>query len=320
MGVALVGCQSTTTASPSASPSDVPSSTANAAAGDTLLLGPATGECTDALAGLTYEVEDNVPVLKFPGPISVDGEVSCVLNDGTTGEAFQEGDYVLYSAAEYDSSGTLTGSSFGGETQTGQIQPSGAGDLVSDALIGKKAGAVIVLAYAYEEVTYVMVLEALGITTAPPETTEAETPATTETRAWGEPNPEVNKDIPAVSLADSGEPSITTVAGDPPSELVVHTLLIGDGPAVTADQTVTVQYSGWLWDGTPFDSSWSSGAPVSFGLDQVIEGWTVGLEGQTVGSQVELVIPPAMGYGDSGSGSIPGGATLVFVVDILAAA
>jgi len=90
---------------------------------------------------------------------------------------------------------------------------------------------------------------------------------------------------------------------------------------VETGQTITVHYTGVLWDtGEVFDSSWESGSAASFpiGTGGVIAGWDKGLVGRTVGSQLLLVIPPADGYADAGSGStIPPGATLVFVVDIL---
>ena len=78
-------------------------------------------------------------------------------------------------------------------------------------------------------------------------------------------------------------------------------------------------YTGWLLDGTQFDSSWDRGASSSFSLDEVITGWKQGLAGHAVGSQVLLVVPPDLGYGDKDSGKIPANSTLVFVVDILAA-
>ncbi len=102
---------------------------------------------------------------------------------------------------------------------------------------------------------------------------------------------------------------------------MAQTLIKGDGPAVAANDVITVQYSGWLWDGTAFDSSWTNGTPfqTQIGTKSVIEGWDKGLIGQTVGSQVLLVIPPSLGYGDQESGTIPANSTLIFVVDILAA-
>lgn len=124
---------------------------------------------------------------------------------------------------------------------------------------------------------------------------------------------------PSVTLDDDGAPTITVPDGDPPVELVAQPLIEGEGDVVEAGQTITVHYTGVLWDtGEVFDSSWESGTPASFpiGTGGVIPGWDKGLVGRTVGSQVLLVIPPADGYPE-GSGSIPPGATLVFVVDIL---
>ncbi len=114
-------------------------------------------------------------------------------------------------------------------------------------------------------------------------------------------------------------PEITIPDQDPPEDLVVQTLVEGDGPEVQAGDLLLADYVGVLWeDGEEFDSSWSRGEPAAFGIGvgQVIEGWDTGLVGQTVGSRVLLVIPPDLGYGDQESESIPAGSTLVFVVDI----
>jgi peptidylprolyl isomerase len=126
--------------------------------------------------------------------------------------------------------------------------------------------------------------------------------------------------LPEVELDDDGAPTITVPGGEPPAELVVQPLIEGDGAEVESGQDITVHYTGVLWDGgEQFDSSWEGGSPATFniGTGAVIPGWDKGLVGQKVGSQVLLVIPPADGYGDAGQGSIPAGATLVFVVDIL---
>lgn len=127
--------------------------------------------------------------------------------------------------------------------------------------------------------------------------------------------------LPTVTLDDDGVPSIEVGDATEPTALVAQTLIEGTGPAVTTGQSIIVHYSGWLWDGTPFDSSWENGAPfsTSIGAGRVIAGWDQGLVGKTVGSQVLLVVPSDLGYGDAGQGSIPGGATLIFVVDILSA-
>jgi FKBP-type peptidyl-prolyl cis-trans isomerase len=91
-------------------------------------------------------------------------------------------------------------------------------------------------------------------------------------------------------------------------------------PALTGTptDTVAVQYSGTLYsDGTLFDSSWSRGEPVSFPLDRVVPGFAQGIEGMQVGGRRVIVIPPDLGYGAETKGPIPGGSTLVFVVDLV---
>ena len=127
--------------------------------------------------------------------------------------------------------------------------------------------------------------------------------------------------LPTVTLDGTGKPSITAATGAAPTKLVVQPLIQGSGPAVTAGQTVVVKYTGWLWDGTQFDSSWDRGSsfPVqNIGQASVIDGWNQGLVGVKVGSQVLLVIPPDLGYGTTAQTGIPANSTLVFVVDVLA--
>ena len=128
--------------------------------------------------------------------------------------------------------------------------------------------------------------------------------------------------LPTVKLAKNGAPTITMPKADAPGSLVVQPLIKGDGPVVQAGQTITVHYTGAIWDsGKVFDSSWKAGDPVQFpiGAGAVIKGWDDGLVGQTVGSQVLLAIPPDLGYGSAGNtkAGIKGTDTLVFVVDIL---
>jgi peptidylprolyl isomerase len=141
-------------------------------------------------------------------------------------------------------------------------------------------------------------------------------------RAAGEPvaPPE---GLPVVTLAEDGTPSIEIPEGlEPPAELVAQTLIEGAGAEVAEGAQIAAQYAGWLWDGSEFDSSWSRGGePITATLasGQLIDGWVQGLTGQTVGSQVLLVIPPELGYGDQDNGTIPPNSTLVFVVDIIAA-
>ncbi|WP_226653709.1 FKBP-type peptidyl-prolyl cis-trans isomerase [Leifsonia sp. LS1] len=137
------------------------------------------------------------------------------------------------------------------------------------------------------------------------------------TRANGTPV-EPKAGFPTVKLSKTGEPTITIPKTDPPAQTELEVLKQGDGETVQPGDTVTVQYKGVIWrTGEMFDSSWSRGAPTSFATTGVVVGFKKALEGQKVGSQVLVVIPPADGYGDAGNGDIKGTDTIVFVVDIL---
>ena len=92
----------------------------------------------------------------------------------------------------------------------------------------------------------------------------------------------------------------------------------GDGPIPGPDDTVEVHYSGTLIDGTEFDSSYTRGETVTFGVGQVIPGWTEALQLMPVGSKWKLVIPPELGYGAGGAGQVIGpNAALVFDVELI---
>jgi FKBP-type peptidyl-prolyl cis-trans isomerase len=105
-----------------------------------------------------------------------------------------------------------------------------------------------------------------------------------------------------------------------PSGLYIHDLRVGEGETVQAGQTILVHYTGWLTDGTKFDSSVDRGQPfdVVIGRGEVIPGWDEGVPGMRVGGRRRLVIPPALAYGAAGAGGvIPPGATLVFDVEVV---
>jgi len=105
-----------------------------------------------------------------------------------------------------------------------------------------------------------------------------------------------------------------------PSGLIVEDIDIGVGAAAAAGQKVTVHYTGWLTNGTKFDSSKDRNDPFVFPLGggRVIKGWDEGVQGMKVGGKRKLTIPPALGYGSRGAGSvIPPNATLVFEVELL---
>jgi FKBP-type peptidyl-prolyl cis-trans isomerase FkpA len=104
------------------------------------------------------------------------------------------------------------------------------------------------------------------------------------------------------------------------SGLVFEDLKLGEGAEALAGQTVSVHYTGWLTDGSKFDSSKDRNEAFSFplGMRQVIAGWDEGVQGMRVGGARKLTIPPQLGYGARGAGGvIPPNATLVFEVELL---
>ncbi|MGA1812281.1 FKBP-type peptidyl-prolyl cis-trans isomerase [Frondihabitans sp. 4ASC-45] len=126
--------------------------------------------------------------------------------------------------------------------------------------------------------------------------------------------------FPAVKLAADGKPTVTIPKTTAPKSLKLEVLKKGDGATVKSGATVTVQYQGTLWrTGEVFDQSWGSG-PTSFSTDKVVAGFKKAIVGQTIGSQVVVIVPPSEGYGSAGNttAGIKGTDTLVFVVDILA--
>lgn len=118
--------------------------------------------------------------------------------------------------------------------------------------------------------------------------------------------PELNVNLDGMEETESG--------------LRYEVLKAGTGAVVQPGQTAVVHYTGWLPDGTKFDSSRDRGEPFGFpvGAGQVIQGWDEGVVGMAIGEERKLVIPPDLGYGPAGAGGvIPPNATLVFDVELL---
>jgi FKBP-type peptidyl-prolyl cis-trans isomerase len=101
------------------------------------------------------------------------------------------------------------------------------------------------------------------------------------------------------------------------SGLKYRILRKGTGANPKATDKVEVNYHGWLDDGKVFDSSYKRNQSISFGLDQVIKGWTEGMQLVGKGGMIELEIPSDLGYGDNGAGPIPPKATLHFLVELI---
>lgn len=122
------------------------------------------------------------------------------------------------------------------------------------------------------------------------------------------------------SMPDTQSQTAAAVVADAQGGLVVQDEVVGTGAEARAGDTLSVNYTGKLQDGTVFDSSLSAGrAPFEFvlGAGRVILGWDQGLQGMKVGGKRLLIIPPGLAYGAQGSGPIPPNAMLVFEVDLL---
>lgn len=309
--LALTGCASDDTPEPAASETTSSSS-------DPTTEAPAEPSAEDlaALESVSLEGKDGAeltagaePTVVFEPELAVTAPVAKVVSEGD-GAPVEEGQKLsleLVRVSGKDAS--VLSTSYGAAPQALTLGDETVFPALTQALTGTSVGARLVFLSPVQDaegapVTEIMALEIVDARDVP-------------TRAEGTAvEPEAG--LPTVTLDDTGKPSVTIPEGyEAPTELVVQPLIEGDGPEVTAEQSVTAHYTGWLLDGTVFDSSWDRGAPADFSLTGVIPGWTEGLAGQKVGSQVLLVIPADKAYGEAGQGEIPGGATLVFVVDIL---
>ena len=294
---------------------------------------PQSGAAPDAVASASAleSVEvvgsvDSAPTATFEAPLAITDDVATAAEEGS-GDAVTEGDLVTFDYLICDANtGEKLTSTWGADgadntPTTLEVAEANFGPALTDVLKAQKVGAQVLwgvpgasaeassTGQAMNPVVYVMTL-----TGTTPLLDEA---AGTE-----------------VKPSDTSLPSITIVDGKPavdvpdsftePTELVVEPVIEGDGPTIEEGQTVFVKYTGWLVDGTQFDSSWDREAPQDIlnfttGAGQVIPGWDQGLIGQKVGSRLLLVIPADMGYGDQENGEIPADSTLIFAVDVLAA-
>ncbi len=295
----LAACSGSSSTSPTDSATTAATTAPTAAA-------TATAADVAALAAVKVEGAAGAkPTLTFTQPFTVTAPVARIETPGT-GAALTEGEslqinYVAVSGKD----GTESGTNYGSVPETVKLGDTSLVPAMNEVLAGQKVGVRFLLAVPGSDgTTTVMAIEVVGAKVIP---TRASGTAVTPPA-----------DLPKVTLAANGEPTLTKPTTTAPTSLVSQVLIKGTGAAVQSGQTITVNYSGWLWDGTEFDTSWK-GSPLStqIGAGKVIKGWDEGLVGQTVGSQVLLVIPPSLGYGDTAQGSIPAGSTLVFVVDIL---
>jgi len=287
-----------------------------ALAGALLLAGCAEPEARgagdkEALKPVSLSVaEDGSPQVTVDGEIETDQISSRVLKDGD-GEEIEPGDVAMVQTAVVDpATGEVTADNFTQGSEAVQLTDGlkKANDVLYNMIDQNRVGA---------QVAFFMPAEKLG-QGAEDQLMVFQIAGTSPARATGETVEDVDPKLPAVTLdEESGEPTIAKPEGEAPKDLVVQPLIQGEGQEIGPQDYVTLQYKGVKWpDGKEFDSTWSKRTLFGTTLDKVVAGWGQGLEGQKVGSQVMLVIPPELGYGESEGHELQK-ETMVFVVDII---
>ena len=154
--------------------------------------------------------------------------------------------------------------------------------------------------------------------------TQTQTAPTTPTTEQAAEAPKARKVKPSAGEADPDrKPRVPKGSGDPPTELVVQDLIVGDGKRAQSGDLVSVQYVGVLFEnGKQFDASWDGNRPgqafqFPLGAGQVIPGWDQGVVGMREGGRRKLIIPPDLAYGAQGfPPDIPPDAALIFDIDL----
>ena len=266
--------------------------------------------------------EGKIPTVEFPTKGDGTSQLSLIKTSQTkvvkegsgpafTGDQLVTFEYVIVNSANGE---VLASTKFDGTDAASQVFDSSTTKIFCDALTGVKEGSLVVFANPKSEAdpngtTYVLQLKKVYL----PHANGAIQPLPTG--------------LPSVVRAPkTGQPGLVAPSFSAPKDFQKAALIKGAGEVVKTGDSITVHYVGWVWGseiGAAFDSSWDSGnGPATFTLKSgdgaLIPGFVKALEGETVGSQVIASMPAADGYGaDGNGGSIPGGATLLFVVDIL---
>lgn len=293
----LAGC--TSAPEPSESPASADPSVSDAALCEAVA---DSGEASDAV---TVEGAAGEPAeVTFEFPLDIPALQSTVIDEGS-GEPVEAGQLVSYALSAFSAdTGEKLGDIGYGETPVLPAQISAENPI--GQIIGCAApGARVVATFPPSESAggEVYVFDFLGVV---------------PNAAWGEEQPAVDG-MPTVELAEDGTPSVTLPDGDIPTEFEKATLKEGDGQVVEPGDAVLVQYHGVSWDtGEVFDQSWG-GQPFTFSTSGgVVQGFADAVLGETVGSQVIAILPPAVAYGEGEINDADlTGQTLVFVIDIL---
>lgn len=305
--LALTGCSSDDSAD------DAPSATETQTDGATDTTSDADKATLEKVSVTTSD--DAKPEVTFDGPLTFEGNAAYTAEQGDGG-TLAEGDLVAVNMSVYSGEdASATNSTYDNDALTHLLlDPTQIPASFVAAMTEAGVGGTVLLGQPGVEATEE------GGTTQPAYVYVVEIEQSVPTSAQGEDVAQDDDSLPQVTLDDTGKPSVEIPDGyKGTDELQVITLKKGDGPEVGEMDFVWSQYSGWQLDGTQFDSSWERGKPMGFQLMQVIQGWSEGLAGVPIGSQVMLIVPGDMGYGE-GEGTSDSGqplGDLIFVVDVL---
>nr|WP_245347073.1 FKBP-type peptidyl-prolyl cis-trans isomerase [Arthrobacter stackebrandtii] len=268
----------------------------------------------------SVKVEDQgkgkAPKVTFKTPLAITAESMAVVSEGK-GEPVKAGQAIVLQAIGFNAEdGKTSGDSFSdpaGQRILLDDAFKSSNPLVYNTFVGAKVGSWVAYAYPAQATGATASTEPAAMTVFLVES--AADVAKPLSKPEGETVAPV-AGLPTVKDDDKGVPVITIGDAKAPTALVAQDLITGKGAVVKETDTIVANYVGVNFvGGEIFDSSFQSGKPATFPLNQVIKGWTQGLAGKTVGSRVLLVIPADLAYGEQGSGKAKG--DLVFVVDIL---
>ncbi|MFC3299181.1 FK506-binding protein [Arthrobacter agilis] len=263
--------------------------------------------------------DDEAPTVEFDAPIDTREAAAKTVaeGDGDEIEAGQQIGVKLVALNAED--GSVLGETYSqGEPQVLPLDDTFKQEFpeLFEVLIGSKVGAQVAFSSPAPEAAegaadtpeQILVLKVLSAEQPPPEP-EVLSPEDVQTL-------DDEGRLPTFTFTEDGAPEVSIPDNEPSDDLVVKVLKEGTGEVITEADTIKANYSGWRWeDGEQFDSSFERGEASEFPLTGVIEGWTKGLSGLKVGSQVLLVIPAPWAYGDPAQEGRPSG-TLVFFVEI----
>lgn len=270
-----------------------------------LLTGPLAA-CSGAQSAPEVDVSGDAgkaPTVTYVAPLSVSSVYRKTIWPGT-GAPLVEGGTVLFDFRLEDATdATLVSQTYDTAPETRELTREALGDDLYQTLRGQRAGARLLQvapASSSGSANYpsVTVIDVLPLRASGTEVT----PRT---------------DIPAVTLAGDGTPTITTTGTSASTSAVTAPLIRGSGPQVGSQDTVTFQYAIFTWAGERVDSSWTSGRPVSQSILDLPTVLADAFVEQTVGSQLEIVVPPSEPLKITESSEYAG-QTIVYVVDLLA--